>query len=78
MFLFLLSIYNFFNIFYDLSIRKDNIDISNMVCVSDERVYLLDYDNYHYYSNCNYGNNTILVNDFPYTLIDFIYYGHLD
>ena len=76
--LFLLSIYNFFNIFYDLSIRKDNIDISNMVCVSDEKVYLLDYDNYHYYSNCNYGNNTILVNDFPYSLIDFIYYGHLD
>lgn len=61
----LLVIFIFFTCFYAYLINEDiktrKIDISKMTCISQEKTYITDYNNYHYYSDCNYGDNTIKI-----------------
>ena len=72
LFLLLLSGFQFYNIYYDYSLRHIPIDTSNLVCVLDEKTYIIDDGNYRYYTKCNYGDSFILVGDFKWSLQDFI------
>ena len=71
-FVILSSIYNITNIFNDLKSKHVNIDVSNLVCQNNEKKYLLDYNNYHYYSACDYGDSKILANNQELNLKEFI------
>ncbi len=52
---------------------ENKIDFSNLQCQSNERTYIGDVNNYHYYSKCNYGTTYITVGNLKYTIDDFIH-----
>ena len=61
LFIVLLLISSFYIYRFVLDINSRKVDISKLVCLSDERTFITDYNNYHYYSNCNYGVGEVKI-----------------
>lgn len=57
---------------HDYEERNPQIDISNLKCLNEEKTYITDYNNYRYYSKCDYGDSLIKVGDIHYNLEKFI------
>lgn len=66
------SSYNVYTIVSDYNIRNPNIDISELICLDNKETYITDYNNYHYYSSCNYGNQKIMIGSEINELKDFV------
>lgn len=68
----LLNSFNVYAIVVDYNIRNPKIDISALVCLDNKKTYITDYNNYHYYSNCNYGNQKVVIGSEINELEDFV------
>lgn len=78
----LVLIYNTYRIINSVLNSYVKYDLSSLKCINNEETYLLDYDNYHYYSSCNYGDSGITIKKYNheslYSLTDFIKLGYLN
>ena len=61
LFIVLLLVSSFYIYRFVLDINSRKVDISKLVCLSDERTFITDYNNYHYYSSCNYGVGEVKI-----------------
>lgn len=52
--------------------QDQKIDMSNVACETNIKVYLGDVENYSYYSKCNYGDSYITVGKQKYRINEFI------
>lgn len=68
----LFSIKNLYGISYDYQLKNAKADLSNLKCIEYEKTHITDYNNYHYYSDCNYGTSIIKVMDMNYDVENFI------
>ncbi len=56
----------------------NEIDLSDLKCQTEEKTYLGDVGNYHYYSKCDYGTTYITVGNQKYKMEDFIHSRYLE
>lgn len=54
------------------NINSNKVDISKLKCLNDNRTFITDNNNYHYYSNCDYGIGEVVIGRETKTLEDFV------